>query len=171
MATMSDTEVLALPNASRRKLHYLVAFRTMARQGHLVVLRLGSVCFSVGVITSDYFYDSTYAADYSSWNEAKAFSPQEGPWDLQHARKVKWYGLTDRRALCCFRKGIYGGPQRFCRLGNGGKDICVSAKRRLDEYLQDLGYNNQNGDEVLKKIGKPCTKINEFGFPTPAPNT
>lgn len=116
---------------------------------------------------SDYLYDGQYAQVYSFWNDGCAFYTTEHAWDLQHARKVKWYGLTDREALCVFRKGIYGGPKRFCRVGDGGKQLSSSAKRHLDEYLwTKLDYDNTNGDDVLNKIGRPCTTINEFGFPT-----
>ena len=168
ITNLTDAGVLNLPNFSKRDLQYVVAFRTAARNGHLVVLRLGSVCFSVGAIRSEYFYDDKYAEVYSSWNIGGTFYPNECSWDLQHARKVTWYGLTDNEALCCFRKGIYGGPQRFCRVGDGGKQISASAKNHLDEYLWNkLGYNNQNGEDILKQIGKPCTKTNVFGFPTP----
>ncbi|MBI3801890.1 MAG: hypothetical protein HY268_33580 [Deltaproteobacteria bacterium] len=168
IANMTDTDVLKLSNAKRRDLQYLVAFRTDARKGHIVVLRLGSVCFSVGVITSDYFYEDKYAEVYSFWNSDKKFYPKEDSWDLRHARQVKWFGLIDPEALCHFRKGIYGGPQRFCRVGDGGKQISASAKQHLDDYLWDkLKYNNENGDGVLSKIGKPCAMINKFGFPTP----
>jgi len=168
ITNMSDTDVLGLRDARKRDLQYLVAFRTKARIGHLVVLRLGSVCFSVGVITSDYFYEEKYAEVYSFWNIERKLYPKEQSWDLQHARRVKWFGLIGPEALCYFRKGVYGGPQRFCRVGDGGKEISATAKQYLDTYLwEKLGYNNENGDAILAAIGKPCAKINAFGFPTP----
>ena len=168
IADMRDEDVLKLPNARRRDLQYLTKFRTAARKGHLVALRLGSVCFSVGVIESDYFFENKHAKVFSYWNSNRQFYANEVPWDLQHARRVKWFGLTDMEALCHFRKGIYGGPQRFCRVGDGGKAISATAKQCLDQYLSTrLKYNNENGDVILNLIGKPCTTINEFGFPAP----
>jgi hypothetical protein len=170
LANASDVEIRRLPvsaDVSRGDLQYLVAFRWGALKEHIVVLRLGSVCFSVGAITSDYFYNLRYDKVYSSWNPGDRFHLKESTWDLRHARKVNWYGLTDEQALCFFRKGIYGGAQRFCRVGDGGKEIAAKAKKHLDEYLCKLGYNNANADEVLKRIGEPCVKINRFGFPTP----
>jgi hypothetical protein len=143
----------------------LRSFRDEAKEGNLVVLRLGSVCFSVGAISSGYIYDDEYSDVYSYWNDNKAKSGEQ-PWDLQHTRKVKWYVLSDRSAIYHFRKGIYGGAQRFCRLGDTGKDICVKAKEELDRYLISIGYDNNNGEQVLQQIGKPCNKVNAYGFPT-----
>src|SRR5262249_22529264 len=152
IANMSEADVLRLPKTRGFDPRALVAFRFKAQKQHIVVLRLGSVCFSVGVITSDYRWDDRYAEVYSFWNAQNAFYPGEWPWDLKHARRVNWYGLTDKEALCAFRKGIYGGRQRFCRVADGGK---ASAKQHLDEYLWNkLGYDNTNGESVLRSIGK-----------------
>ena len=79
---MSDSEVLDVSNAKKRDLQYVVKCRTVARNGQLVVLRLGSVCFSVGVIASEYFYENKYAEVFSSWNNDKKFYADEIPLDL-----------------------------------------------------------------------------------------
>jgi hypothetical protein len=158
LANMSEAQVRGLPPSIQGfDPGALVAFRFRAQVEQIVVLRLGSVCFSVGVIKSKYFHDNRYAQVYSYWNPVGRFRPTEPPWDLQHARKVDWYGLTDMEALGFFRRGIYGGQQRFCQV----------LDQELHNYLNRLGYNNTNGDAVLSKVGQRCARVNAFGFPTP----
>ncbi len=129
----------------------------------LIVLRLGSVCFSVGAIQSKYIFNLKYSHVISFWNKNN-YSPKEKPWSMQHTRKVNWYALNDERAIHYFRKGIYGSARRLYRLGDKGKKSEV-AKSELNAYLLDLGYNNSNADEILKKIGKLTIGVNSLGFP------
>jgi predicted Mrr-cat superfamily restriction endonuclease len=138
--TKSDVLELKLPansklteRAWKRQLQYLVSFCYEAKKGELVVLCLGSVCFSVGVIKSDYFYDATYNHVYSYWNKDKRYDQKEQEWQLPHARSVKWFGLTDQQTLCHFRKGIYGGAQCFCKIRDVGET--ARTKKILDDYL------------------------------------
>jgi hypothetical protein len=63
---------------------------------------------------------------------------------------------------------MYGGGLRFCRVSDGGNEKVSRAKKRLDDYLcNKLSYHNTNGAAVLSRIGKPCSRVNEFGFPAP----
>ena len=168
---LSDSDVLKLacaPKITKRELEILIRFRADEKRGQLVVLRLGSVCFCVGAIVSKYCFDSRYDKVYSYWNPDGRFCLSEVPWKLQHKRDVHWYVLSDRKALCHFRKGIYGGASRFCRLRDTSRNISVrSAKKALDSYLCDeLHYDNSNAEDILKKIGTPCRKVSEYGFPT-----
>ena len=51
---------------------------------------------------------------------------------------------------------------------NHARMLSKRAKRHLDEYLSTgLGHNNTNGLATLRKVGRPCTRLNEFGFPEP----
>lgn len=130
----------------------LLCFRDRARENELVILRLGSVCFAVGAIAGPYEWRSQFDDVRSYWN---AGYRNEQSWDLQHVRKVDWFALKEREALCWFRRGIYGGQQRFC----GVQD------RELHSYMQRLGYDGNNAGAVLEKIGVRTNGVNQYGFP------
>jgi len=147
-----------IPNGNPRdksSAGYLLGFRD-AKNGEIVVLRLGSVCFAVGVIIGDYKWSDEFKKVYSYWNKEKIYRQNDPPWDLQHTRKVEWFILKDAEALCYFRRGIYGGQQRFCQVQDS----------ELKNYLEEkLGYNGTNGREVLEKIGDRTQGVNKYGFP------
>jgi len=137
----------------------LLQFRDV-KNGAIVVLRLGSVCFAIGAICGEYEWREEFDKVYSSWNKEKEYRKNEEPWSLKHTRKVEWFILKDREALCYFRRGIYA-KQGFCHV----------QEAELKEYLKGLGYNGTNGREVLEKIGTQTKGVNRYGFPTPAEET
>ena len=84
----------------------LIAFRDKAKEGAIVVLRLGSVCFAVGVIAGKYKWDNKYKEVCSYWNRNNKYDSEiekkEEGWDLQHTREVAWYVLKDNDLLSSF---------------------------------------------------------------------
>lgn len=91
-----------------RRASMLVAFRDEVAIGELVVLRLGPVCFAVGAVSGPYVWREEFSEVRSYWNRGEKFRT-ETSWDLQHTRSVAWHALKDKKALCFFRRGIYGG--------------------------------------------------------------
>ncbi len=137
-----------------RTLRMLISFRD-AVIGEIIVLRLGSVCLAVGVISGVYEWKNEFEEVCSYWNPGKKYRA-ETPWKLQHTREVEWFILKDKEALCYFRRGIYGGQQRFCQV----------QERELHDYLDGLGYNGSNGGAILRRIGDRTKGVNKYGFPT-----
>jgi len=161
---LTGKDINKIPNLRSVDKSTLESIKSRIKMEQIIVLRLGSVCFAVGAIKSNYKFDPKYLNVTSYWNNG-SFSPAEDQWSMQHTREVNWYVLNQPKAIHYFRKGIYGNPRRLYRLGGRGKPISKLAKSELDSYLIKLGYDGKNADHILKQIGQQTTGVNSFGFP------
>jgi hypothetical protein len=165
LASKSASEIKSISGLKNRVASSLISFKFKAKKKEMVVVRLGSVCFAVGSISSEYTHDLTYSNMLSYGNKSRLLSPSEDYWNLSHTRDVSWYVLKDPKAIHFFRKGIYGSPLRFYKLGSSGKNVSKVAKKELDVYLKSIGYDNTNANSVLSTIGDRTTSVNCYGFP------
>ncbi len=165
LAGKTAKEIKLIPKLKSRIASSLISFKFRAKEEEMVVVRLGSVCFAVGAISSEYIHNLDHSSMLSYGNKSRLLSPKEDYWNLSHTRNVNWYVLKDPKAIHFFRKGIYGSPLRFYKLGGAGKKVSRVAKSELDIYLKDLGYDNTNANLVLGTIGDRTSSVNCYGFP------
>ncbi len=161
---LDKVNLTKLSGLGRNDKSALKCIKNRIKLNQIVVLRLGSVCFAVGSIKSDYKFNPKYSSVKSYWNKG-SLSPAEKSWSMEHVREVDWFILNDPEAIHFFRKGIYGSAMRLYRLGSGGKKPSKTAKSELDTYLIKKGYDGINANDILKLIGKLTTGVNSFGFP------
>ena len=156
----------------KKTIDTLITFLNKPKVGELVPLKTGIRLLRCRCCKFQLSIPPRVGQVWSHWN--RKHREMELPWNLSHTRRVLWYVLWKPEAIHHFRKGIYGGSARFCRVGSGSMkkngpdpEVGIRARAALNDYLLSLGYDNLNGKQVLEKIGVRCRSVNEFGFPSP----